>query len=149
MVPSTGGVQDIDLFQMAMKPKFLAGTSFLGRFATQMVGPGKKFGFHGHLYRGSLTRPRALGTLALLPALQLALYRSDWVVRATKKKKRLTSRDFSRFAARTWPLEPDFGSPGRSRARFLKPKRVDFQSFSPRALVRVLVRSKPTKHCKN
>ena len=49
MVPSTGGVQDIDLFQMGMKPKFLAGTGFLGRFAAQMAGPGEKFGFHGHL----------------------------------------------------------------------------------------------------
>ena len=72
---------------MAMKPKFLAGTSFLGRFAAQMAGPGEKFGFHGHLYRGSLTGGRALRALALLPAQQLALSRSDWLVRATKKKK--------------------------------------------------------------
>ena len=55
----------------------------------------------------------------------------------TKKKHRLTSRGFSRFAARAGPLEPDFGSPGRSCARFLEPKRVDFQTFSPRARVRV------------
>ena len=33
MVPSTGGVQDIDLFQMAMKPKFLALLGVLGHFS--------------------------------------------------------------------------------------------------------------------
>ena len=53
---------------------------------------------------------------------------------------------FSRFVARTGPLGLDFRSPGRSRARFWRPKRPDFRAFSTLARVRSLLRAKCTKH---
>ena len=55
----------------------------------------------------------------------------------------------ARFVARTGPLGLDFGSPGRPRTRFWRPKRLDFRLFSACLCVSCQFRSNPTKHCKN
>ncbi len=55
----------------------------------------------------------------------------------------------ARFAARTGPPGLDFGAPGRSRARFWRPKTIDFRAFLLHARARCLLCSTATKHCKN
>ena len=55
----------------------------------------------------------------------------------------------ARFVARTGPLGLDFGSPGRPRTRFWRPKRLDFRLFSACLCVSCQFRSNPTKHGKN
>ena len=52
-----------------------------------------------------------------------------------------------RFCVRTNALGLDFGSPGRSRARFWRPKRLDLRGFSTLARGRRIHCPRLTKHC--
>ena len=53
----------------------------------------------------------------------------------------------ARIFARSGPTALNFGSPGRSRARFWRPERLDLRSLSTLAHGRCVQCPRPTKHC--
>ena len=89
--------------------------------------------------------PGAFGAFGALGGLGRAFFASTGSFATTKKKFDELRARFSRFAARTWPPKLDFGSPGRSRARFRRPKRLDFRGFSSLPRVRCKLPQKCTK----
>ena len=90
-----------------MKPKFLSRTSQLGREAAQKARPGKEFGFHGHLYRGSLTSiQQASGISALTrPAAR------TFSLRLAHRLARSRPQQKNRATLRVLLLEPGRSSP--------------------------------------
>ena len=86
---------------------------------------------------------------SLLDAKNDALGRPVGPFALTKIKNDEPHATFSRLNAGTWPPGLDFGSPGRSRARFWRPKRMDFRAFSPLAHVRCKLPATSKKYCKN